>query len=79
MTKLPLISSKEVIKAPRAAGFEDAPKRGKGSYSALVRPGLDKKRLVIVSNRKTLPIGTLRAILNQAGLTRDELIELLKR
>jgi predicted RNA binding protein YcfA (HicA-like mRNA interferase family) len=45
----------------------------------LVRPGLDKKRLVIVSNRKTLPIGTLRAILNQAGLTRDELIELLKR
>jgi predicted RNA binding protein YcfA (HicA-like mRNA interferase family) len=31
MTKLPLISSKVVIKALRAAGFEDAPKRGKGS------------------------------------------------
>jgi predicted RNA binding protein YcfA (HicA-like mRNA interferase family) len=78
MTKLPVISSREVIKALRTAGFEDAPKRGKGSHSALVRRGPDKSRLVIVPDRKTLPIGTLRAILDQAGLTRDEFIELLK-
>jgi predicted RNA binding protein YcfA (HicA-like mRNA interferase family) len=45
MTKLPLISSKGVIKALHTAGFEDAPKRGKGSHSALVRRGLDKTRL----------------------------------
>jgi len=79
VTKLPVLSSKEVIKALRAAGFEDAPKRGKGSHSALMRRGLDKMRLVIVPHRKTLPRGTLRAILDQAGLSRDELIELLKR
>jgi predicted RNA binding protein YcfA (HicA-like mRNA interferase family) len=79
MTKLPVISSKEVIKALRSAGFEDAPKRGKGSHSALVKRGADKSRLVIVPDRNTLPRGTLRAILDQAGLTKDELIDLLKK
>jgi len=42
MTKLPAISSKEVIKALRSAGFEDAPKRGKGSHAALVKRSVDK-------------------------------------
>jgi predicted RNA binding protein YcfA (HicA-like mRNA interferase family) len=79
MTKLPAISSKEVITALRSAGFEDAPKRGKGSHSALVKRSMDKSRLVIVPDRKTLPRGTLHAILDQAGLTKDEFIELLKR
>jgi hypothetical protein len=40
---------------------------------------MDKARLVIVPERKTLPKGTLRAILDQAGLTKDEVVELLKR
>jgi predicted RNA binding protein YcfA (HicA-like mRNA interferase family) len=79
MTKLPVISSKEVIKALRSAGFEDAPKRGKGSHLALVKQSMDRARLVIVPDRKTLPRGTLRAILDQAGLTKDQFIELLKR
>lgn len=79
MRKLPVLSSKAVIKALRSAGFEDAPKRGKGSHSALVRRGKDKIRLVIVPDRKTLPRGTLLAILDQAGLTKDEFIDLLKR
>jgi predicted RNA binding protein YcfA (HicA-like mRNA interferase family) len=79
MTKLPVISSKEVIKALRSAGFEDAPKRGKGSHSALIKRGIDKARLVIVPDRKTIPRGTLRAILDQAGLTKDEFIVLLKK
>jgi predicted RNA binding protein YcfA (HicA-like mRNA interferase family) len=40
---------------------------------------MDNVRLVIVPERKTLPRGTLRAILDQAGLTKDEFVELLKR
>ena len=79
MRKLPVVSSKDVIKALRSAGFEDAPKRGKGSHSALVKRSKDKARIVIVPDRKTLPRGTLRAILDQAGLTKDEFIDLLKR
>jgi predicted RNA binding protein YcfA (HicA-like mRNA interferase family) len=79
MTRLPVVSSKELIKALRSAGFEDAPKRGKSSHSALVKRSMDNVRLVIVPERKTLPRGTLRAILDQAGLTKDEFVELLKR
>jgi len=38
-----------------------------------------KKRLVIVPERKSIPKGTLMAILEQAGLSREEFIEILKR
>jgi len=79
VTKLPIISSKQAIKALRAAGFEDAPKRGKGSHIALVMRGSEKTRLVIVPDSKALPRGTLHAILDQAGLDRNEFIELLKK
>ena len=79
MTKLPLISSKDVIRALRSAGFEDAPKRGKGSHSALIKRTTGKARLVIVPDRSTVPRGTLRAILEQATLTKDEFIDLLNR
>ena len=78
MTRLPIVSSKQVIKALRASGFEDAPKRGKGSHVALLKRDPDRTRLVIVPDRKTLPRGTLRAILDQAGLTREEFLNLFK-
>ena len=55
MTKLPIISSKQVISALRAAGFKDAPKRGKGSHTALVKRDPEKIRLVIVPESKALP------------------------
>jgi len=75
--KLPVLSAKQVIKALRSAGFEDAPKRGKGSHVALVKRDRERTRLVIVPDRKSLPRGTLRAILEQAGLTRDDFSQLL--
>jgi len=78
MMKLPSVSSKELIKALRAAGFEDAPKRGKGSHIALVKRGPGSTRLVIVPDRRTLPKGTMRAILEQAGLSREEFLSLLE-
>lgn len=78
MTELPSLSSERLIRALRRAGFEDAPKRGKGSHHALMRrdPG-GRVRLVIVPQRKDIPRGTLHAILQQAGLTADELRQLL--
>jgi predicted RNA binding protein YcfA (HicA-like mRNA interferase family) len=78
MTRLPIISSKEIVKALRAAGFENAPKRGKGSHIAMMKRDHDRTRLVIIPDRKNIPRGTLRAILDQAGLTREELQNLLK-
>jgi predicted RNA binding protein YcfA (HicA-like mRNA interferase family) len=78
MTKLPVVSSKELIRALRKAGFEDAPKRGKGSHMALIKRTQGITKLVIVPDRKTLPKGTLRAILDQAGLSREEFLKFLE-
>ena len=77
MTKLPPLSSKELVKALQKAGFEDAPKRGKGSHIALIKRGSGIMRLVIVPERKSIPKGTLRAILEQAGLSREEFLSFL--
>jgi len=37
MPKLPILSSKNVIRILTRLGFEPAPKRGKGSHSALLK------------------------------------------
>jgi predicted RNA binding protein YcfA (HicA-like mRNA interferase family) len=77
-SKLPSLSSQRLIAALRRAGFEDAPRRGKGSHHALMRRDEDGRvRLVIVPERQGLPRGTLHAILQQAGLRADELADLL--
>jgi len=75
--RLPIVSAKQVIKALRSAGFEHAPKRGKGSHIALAKRDRERTRLVIIPDKKSLPRGTLRAILEQAGLTREEFLALL--
>jgi predicted RNA binding protein YcfA (HicA-like mRNA interferase family) len=77
--KLPIISSDEVIKVLRKAGFSFAPKRGKGSHLAFYKEEANRKLLVIVPKRKELPKGTLMAIIEQAGLTREEFLELLRK
>jgi predicted RNA binding protein YcfA (HicA-like mRNA interferase family) len=78
MTRLPSVSSDEVIQALRKAGFISAPKRGKGSHTALYRTDeAGRKRLAIIPQRKDLPRGTLSAILEQAGITREEFLQLL--
>ena len=77
MTRFPILSAKKVIRVLKSIGFEDAPKRGKGSHIAMVKREPGKVRLVIIPNRKTIPRGTLRSILDQAGLTWEEFIVLL--
>lgn len=78
MSKLPGVSSDEVVKALRKIGFVHAPKRGRGSHTALYRRDASGKTwLVIVPKRRDLPQGTLRAIIEQAGLTRSEFLTLV--
>jgi len=80
LSELPSLSSERLIRALRRAGFVDAPKRGKGSHHALLKRDADGRiRLVVVPQRKDIPRGTLHAILQQAGLTADELRRLLQR
>ena len=78
MTRLPSLSSRQLIAALRRAGFEDAPRRGKGSHHALMRRDAEGRvRLVIVPERRDLPRGTLHGILELAGITPEELSRLL--
>lgn len=37
MAKLPIVSSKEIIRVLKRMGFEHAPKRGKGSHLAFMK------------------------------------------
>ena len=77
MTHLPSLSSRRIIQALRKAGFVEAPKRGKGSHLAFVRHDVSGTRLVIVPYGKDIPRGTVLAIMEQAGLSREEFIALL--
>ncbi len=79
MVKLPAVSYSDVIRALSKAGFVYAPKRGKGIHIAMYK--LDdegKTRLVVIPRKKNLPKGTLLSILKQAGLSKEEFLELLK-
>ncbi len=73
MSKLPVVSSRECIRALERAGFSFVSQTG--SHVKLRRDTPFAQ--VIVNQTKELAPGTLRAILRQAGLTIDEFIELL--
>ena len=76
--RLPSVSSKQIVQALRKAGFTEAPDRGKGSHRAFMKQdSAGKIRLVIVPAGKDIPRGTLLAILDQAGLSREEFLKLL--
>jgi len=78
MPKLPILSSKDVIRILRHLDFEPAPKRGKGSHAAFVKKAEEKTYLVIVPLRDEIPRGTLLSIIEQMGLTKIEFIRILR-
>jgi len=73
MSKLPIISGQDCVKALGKAGFYL--KRQHGSHLILRRD--EPFCQVVVPNHKTLDRGTLRAIIKQAGLSVEEFLNLL--
>ncbi|MBI2541198.1 type II toxin-antitoxin system HicA family toxin [Candidatus Woesearchaeota archaeon] len=76
MPKLPIISGKDLIKAAAKIGYEIDHQTG--SHIILRHKGTPHRRLTI-PNHKEIAKGTLRAIIRQAGLSRDEFFELLSQ
>lgn len=74
MSKLPLISGRECVRALEKADFYF--KRQRGSHIILRRDTPFAQ--VVVPDHKTLDRGTLRAIIRQAGLSVDEFVSLLE-
>ncbi|NOS70303.1 MAG: addiction module toxin, HicA family [Verrucomicrobia bacterium] len=72
---LPSVSGKELIRALRRAGFVVL--RQKGSHVSLEkRAGSGYWRTIVPMHREIRP-GTLSDILNQTGLSKDDLAALL--
>jgi len=73
MSKLPVISGKDCIKALERLGFNI--KRQEGSHIVLRKDNPFCQ--LVVPNHKTLDRGTLRAIIRQADLSIDEFVNAL--
>lgn len=75
--KLPVVNCMDLIRALKRAGFEE--QRQRGSHLHLRRESDSKRVTVPVHKDRTLPTGTLRAILRDADISVEEFYELLKR
>jgi predicted RNA binding protein YcfA (HicA-like mRNA interferase family) len=73
MSKLPVVSAAQCIRALEKIGF--VVYRQRGSHITMARPMPSAQ--TTIPNHKELDRGTLRAIIRQAGLTVDEFIALL--
>ncbi len=72
MSKLPLLSWREVVKALGKVGFQV--ERQRGSHLILVK----NERIVPIPKHDQIKKGLLMAIIEEAGLTREEFLKLLK-
>ena len=76
MTKLPVVTSNEIIRGLKKAGFV-FDRQAKGSHE--IWYNLVNKRRTTVPNHPGVEIhkGTLRAILKEAGLSIEEFLKLI--
>jgi len=72
LSKLPLLSWREVVKALEKAGFQIA--RQKGSHLILVKD----ECVVPVPRHEQIKRGLLMAIMAESGVTKEEFLKLLK-
>ncbi len=74
-SRLPALTGKEVIRALRKVGFVES--RQRGSHVMLVHPDRGAKTVVPIHAGKTIKRPLLRAIIADAGISRQEFLALL--
>jgi predicted RNA binding protein YcfA (HicA-like mRNA interferase family) len=72
---LPVVSGRKVIRALTKVGFKVAGRRG--THVKLKKKVNDKVFVVIVPDHAELARGTLKSILRQANIAREDFIKLL--
>jgi len=75
MQKLPRLSGHETIKALSKLGF--VPKRQKGSHVIMIKETKEGKIGCVIPLHNELEIGTLRGILTQAKVSKEEFLKIL--
>ena len=73
MARLPIVSGDDFVKAVLKIGF--VRDRIQGSHMILVGPG---GQMLSVPRHRELGPGLLRALIRDAGLTREEFMDLLR-
>lgn len=76
MASLPNISGEEALKAFQRLGFVEV--RVKSSHHILKKPGHRYHLSVPVHKGKPIPKGTLRSLIDDAGITVEEFVNHLK-
>ena len=72
MSRLPILSGREIIKALNKLGYEEVRQR-----SSHIRLSCSGRRLVTVPDYKAVSRGLLRKILRDAELSTEEFLKLL--
>jgi predicted RNA binding protein YcfA (HicA-like mRNA interferase family) len=74
--RLPSLKAREVMRALERAGFVNV--RSKGSHRVFQHRDDPRRRTIVADHAgKDVPRGTLRAIIDQVGLTVEEFVALL--
>jgi predicted RNA binding protein YcfA (HicA-like mRNA interferase family) len=76
MPKLPTFTYKKLIRVLEKSGFQID--HTTGSHFIFYNK-INKKRAIVPFHRKELPKGTIMSILREAGISKEELLRLLKR
>jgi predicted RNA binding protein YcfA (HicA-like mRNA interferase family) len=74
MTKLPILSAREIIKGLNNQGFKVISQ--KGSNIKMKKKTSEETRIVIIPDYNEIPVGTLQSIIRQSGFTLEEFIKL---
>lgn len=74
MSKLPILSGRDVVKALAKAGYEFDHQRGS---HIVLRLNISPFRRVTIPDHKEVAKGTLRSIIRETGLTLEEFTNLL--
>jgi predicted RNA binding protein YcfA (HicA-like mRNA interferase family) len=74
MTRLPVVSGRDLVKAFSRVGYMHDHQRGS---HIILRQEIPPFRRLTIPDHKEIAKGTLRAILREAGITLEEFQELL--
>jgi len=76
MPKMPIVKTKELIRVLLKLGFVEA--KTKGTSHIVFKHTDGRRTTVSFHGNKTIPIGTLYAILHDIDVPKNQFIELLK-
>jgi predicted RNA binding protein YcfA (HicA-like mRNA interferase family) len=72
---LPVLRSREVIRAFERAGYQVIPRRGKGSHTVMAHP--EKLAILTIPDHDPVKRGTLRSLIRDAEMTVEQFQALL--